>query len=188
MIAILHEGSAKKTADNELLKLLIKELNLNLELVEFFGMGGKDNFFKIDNTNYKLLLDKIREETISKVFFVLDADYVKDNSKYGGYENSKKGIERVIKELGIENISDFYIVCNPEIGEGYLESFILSTIPKKHRQCIKNFLDCSNFKSKDNDKAILRSIYKVGYPNDPFNFSHPNFDELKSKLIKLFED
>ena len=45
MVAILHEGNAKKTADNELLKLLLESLELDETQVKFFGMGSKNNFF-----------------------------------------------------------------------------------------------------------------------------------------------
>jgi hypothetical protein len=44
MVAILHEGNAKKTADNQLLKLLISNLNLDESRVRFFGIGTKSNF------------------------------------------------------------------------------------------------------------------------------------------------
>ncbi|MDQ7086175.1 MAG: hypothetical protein Q9M36_15250 [Sulfurovum sp.] len=49
MVAILHEGNAKKTADNKLLKLLIEKLELNIKEIRFFGLGSKSNFFKEDN-------------------------------------------------------------------------------------------------------------------------------------------
>ena len=38
MIAILHEGNAKKTADNKLIKRLIENLNLNENKVRFFDV------------------------------------------------------------------------------------------------------------------------------------------------------
>ena len=43
--AILHEGKADKSLDNELLKLLIEKLGYNIENIEFFGFGNKSNFF-----------------------------------------------------------------------------------------------------------------------------------------------
>jgi len=49
----------------------------------------------------------------------------------------------------------------------------------------KNFLDCSKFISKDNHKSIINQIYKIGYPNEPYNYEHLNFNELKEKLKKL---
>ena len=187
-VAILHEGNSKKTNDNELLKLLINELNLDIEQVDFFGFGAKSNFFKVDNREYKILLQKIEERTISKVLFVIDADYTQNDSIYGGYNNTKIELEKIIKELKLEDYSDAYITCDPTEQCGYLESLILSTIPQKEKECIETFLECSDFKSKENHKAILNQIYKTAYPKAPFNFSHKNFDELKQKLKNLFKE
>jgi len=187
-VAILHEGNAKKTNDNALLKLLLKELDLPEDTVKFIGVGVKSNFFKKNNDNYKeLLLDVHELQRVSKVLFIVDADYVKTDAVYGGYENTKKELEKVIKELKLKNHSDTYIMCDPTDKCGYLESFILSTIPTEQKECIETFLDCSDFKSKENHKAILNQIYKTAYPKAPFDFSHTNFDELKQKLQTLFE-
>jgi len=188
MVAILHEGNAKKTADNRLIKLLISNLNLDESRVRFFGIGTKSNFFKLDNRSYNELKLEIEERAINKVLFVIDADYQENDSKYGGYNNSKKELEKIIKELELKEISDIYITCDPDNQCGYLESLILSTIPPKQKDCIEDFLECSEFKSKENHKAILNQIYKMGYPNAPYDFSHLNFDELKDKLTKLFEE
>jgi len=187
-VAILHEGNSKKTNDNELVKLLITQLGLNNREVDFFGFGAKSNFFKIDNREYKILLQKIEEQTISKVLFVVDADYIENDSIYGGYNNTKRELEKIIKELKLEKNSDIFITCEPDEQCGYLESLILSSIPKEQKECIETFLECSDFKSKENHKAILNQIYKTAYPKAPFDFSHKNFDELKQKLKNLFEE
>jgi hypothetical protein len=187
-VAILHEGNEKKTHDNELLKLLITKLNLDLNRVTFIGMGNKSNFFKKEFIKYKRLQQHIQREAIEKVLFVIDADYEQNDSRYGGYNNTKKEIQKVIKELKLENYSDIYITCDPLEQCGYLESLILSSIPIKQKECIEIFLECSEFKSKENHKAILNQIYKIAYPNAPFDFSHSNFDKLKTKLKKLFEE
>jgi len=188
MIAILHEGNAKKTADNKLIKLLIEDLKLDEKQVRFFGVGTKSNFFKKDNYSYKELLIDIQEEIISKVLFIIDADYQENDSKYGGYENTKRELEKIIKDLNLQNCSDIYITCNPNIKSGYLESLILSSISKEQKECIESFLDCNEFKSRENHKAILNQIYKIAYPKAPYNFEHPNFDKLKQKLINLFKE
>jgi len=186
-VAILHEGNSRKTHDNELLKLLLEELKLEINKVRFIGMGSKSNFFKIDNTNYKQLLQNIELEEISKVLFIIDADYEENDNTYGGYENTKNELEKIIEKLNIKSNADIFITCDPNDKCGYLESLILSTIPKEQKECIETFLDCSDFKSKENHKAILNQIYKIAYPNAPFDFSHSNFDELKLKLKNLFE-
>ena len=187
-VAILHEGNAKKTHDNELIKLLIEELKFSLDKVKFVGIGTKSNFFKEDNDNYKELLLDIKRKAIKKVLFVVDVDYKQNDTIYGGYTNTKIELEKTINQLGLDGISDIYITCDPNDKCGYLESLILSSIPKEQKECIETFLECSEFKSKENHKSILNQIYKTAYPNAPFDFSHKNFDELKTKLKNLFEE
>ena len=187
-VAVLHEGNAKKTNDNELLKLLADELNLPLEEIKFIGVGAKSNFFKEDNDNYKELLLDIKRKAIKKVLFVVDADYVENDNIYGGYENTKIELEKTIKELKLEKQSDMYITCDPTAQCGYLESLILSSISREQKECIETFLECSDFKSKENHKAILNQIYKTAYPKAPFDFSHENFNDLKQKLKNLFKE
>ena len=185
-IAILHEGHARNTNDNELLTLLIKAIDLDIERVEFFGFGAKSNFFKIEYKGYKSLQLKIEEEEITKILFVVDADYEKNDTQYGGYENTERMLKAVISDLNLEDYAEIYITCDPEDQCGYLESFILSTIPDTHKACIEHFLHCSEFKSKENHKSILNQIYKMAYPKAPFDFSHQNFNGLKQKLSGLF--
>ena len=187
MYAILHEGNAKKTADNELLKLLIKSLGFEEEKIDFFGMGTKSNFFKSSNDKYKVLLSEIQEDTITKILFITDADYESNDHVYGGFENTQNELNKIIEELDIKNISDIYVTRNPLTNDGYLESLVLSSIPEEQKNCIQNFLDCSEFSTKENHKAILNQIYKIAYPNAPFDFNHKNFDELKQKITKLFK-
>jgi len=184
--AILHEGKANKSEDNNILKLLLKELDLDESKVKFFGFGSKINFLKKDNPRYKELLTEISEDTISKILLVADADYESNDHKYGGFENTKIELNKIVDELGIENISDLYVTRDPKTDDGYMESLIFASIPQKQKECIENFLNCSEFKSKENHKAILNQIYNMAYPNAPFDFNHSSFDELKQKLTNLF--
>lgn len=186
-VAILHEGNTKKTNDNALLKLLLEKLGFSLNNVEFFGMGAKSNFFKSDHPNYRQLKDNIDDEMIKKVLLVIDADYEINDATYGGYENTIKGLQVIIDSLGMTTHSDIYVTCD-ETKCGYLESLLLSTIPYERRECIETFLGCSEFTSKENHKAILYSIYNTAYPNAPFDLEHTNFDPLKEKLKKLFQE
>jgi len=78
-IYILHEGNAKKTNDNLLIRLLIEELNktnakIDLNKIEFHGVGTKSNFFKLDSYP-KNLRDGVETEQIDKVLFIVDADF-----------------------------------------------------------------------------------------------------------------
>ena len=187
-VAILHEGNSKKTHDNELLKLLLADLSLPLTEVKFMGMGAKSNFFNTNDDNYKELQLDINRKAIKQILFVIDADYEKNDSIYGGFENTKMELEKIVKELNLEENSNIYITCDPDEKCGYLESLILSTIPKEQKECINTFLECSNFKSKENHKAILNQIYKTAYPKAPFDFTHKNFDALKQKLKNLLKE
>jgi hypothetical protein len=125
-------------------------------------------------------------ERTEKILFVIDADDVINDAIYGGYENTEKALNGLISQLDFQDISSTHIMCDPITKTGYLESFILSTIPEQQRNCIERFLDCSQFKSKENHKAILNQIYNIAYPNAPYNFAHPHFEELKTKLRELF--
>ena len=188
-VSILHEG---KSIDKDFFKLLYLHLKVTEEelntRVNFIGMGNKSNFFKVDNKNYTLLKEEIKSLRVEKVLFIVDADY-KGDKKYDGYDETLSQITTIQQDLGIAEVSDTFIAydMNSETKEGYLESLILSTLTLEQKECIETFLDCSNFKSKENHKAILNQIYKTASPKAPFNFSHTNFNELKEKLQKLFE-
>jgi hypothetical protein len=182
-IAILCEGKT----DKEFLKLFLKDLGADTTKIVFFVLGNKSNFFKQDNKNYKELLIKINTETVDKILFVLDADSIENDSLYGGYNNTENELNKIISSLKLLNY-DTYIVCDSKTKDGYLESLILSTLNIKQKDCITNFLKCSKFKGKDNHKAIINQIYKQAYPNSPYDFSHQNFNELKTKLKALFNE
>ncbi len=187
-VAILHEGKSDKSLDNQLLKLLITTLKYDIEKVEFFGFGNKSNFFNLDNPKYERLKLQQQEESISKVLFVVDADYEINDKTYGGYKNTLRELKKIRESLNIEDISDVYVTCDSDTKDGYLESLILSSIPQTQKECIETFLECTEFKSKENHKAILNQIYKSAYPDSPYDFKHKNFDDLKMKLTDLFKE
>jgi len=184
-IFILHEGNDKKSADNKLIRLLMTHLKLDLNLVDFRGMGAKSNFFKAEK--YGLLKQAVETDQVKKMLFIVDADDEKNDATYGGFLNTENELNRMIAQMGFDAVSEIFIVCDPATKTGYLESLVLSTIPIQHRNCIASFLACSQFKSKENHKAILNQIYKTAYPDAPYDFSHANFDDLKAKLTGLFE-
>jgi len=124
---------------------------------------------------------------IEKVLLVVDADDMKNDIVYGGFENTQSALNAIIKQLGLEAVSRPYIMCDPATKTGYLESFILSTIPVAQRNCIEGFLECSQFKSKENHKAILNQIYKLAYPNAPYDFEHHHFEITENRINNLFK-
>lgn len=178
-VAIVCEGKNDKT----FLQAFIKHLNLTIE-PSFYVLKGKSLLFDATDVQYQELKNAVVAEP-HKLLFVVDADDVKNDAGCGGFENTQQALNQVIAELGFEGVSSTYIMCDPMTQVGYLESLILSTISEQQKNCIQGFLDCSEFKSKENHKAILNSIYKTAYPNAPFNFTHPNFVELKNKLEYL---
>lgn len=182
-LIIFHEG---KSIDKSFFELLISALGKDSEKIEFYGMGGKSNFFKKNNINYSNMLLEIDE--VDKILFIIDSDY-ETEKKFGGYDNTLKEIEIIQNELNIKEISDTFIAYdkNSENKEGYLESLILSSLTDEQNDCIQTFLEkCPEFKGKNSHKSIFNIIYKNAYPNKPFNFEHPNFDELREKLKNLF--
>ena len=90
-----------------------------------------------------------------------------------GHTNTN--LKTILFDFKLHSISDFYISCNPVKKIGNIESLLLSTIPKEQKECIDAFLECSEFKAKGNDKALLGQIYKLAYPNTPYTFQHKYF-------------
>lgn len=190
-VSILHEG---KSIDKSFFELLYFHLGIDKEVldkrVNFIGMGNKSNFFKIENQNYKLLIEEIKREFVEKVLFVVDADY-EGNKKHDRYEDTLEAITIIQKELNIQYVSDTFIAfdMNSEKKEGYSESLILSTLSDEENDCVKSFLEkCPEFRGKDSHKSIFNVVYKNAYPHAPYNFEHPYFDELKQKLKNLFKE
>jgi hypothetical protein len=177
MVALLHEG---KSIDKSFFQLLLDDLKLNTSQINFYGMGSKNNFFNKEHSQYEALQLAIKEEEITKLLFIIDADE--------SFELTEVKLLTIIDELQISEISHYYIACDPITKEGYLESLILSSLSEEQKTCINDFLTCSDFKAKTHDKSIFNIIYKNAYPNAPFDFSHSNFAPLKEKLINLFNE
>ena len=81
-LAIFHEGNAKPNHDNHLITLLMQHLELDVSLIDFYGMGSKSNFFKINNVRYKTLLPRINAGQVKKVLFIVDADDERNDAVY----------------------------------------------------------------------------------------------------------
>lgn len=181
-VAIVCEGKS----DFEFLTELICHLGFNEKNAIPYRFSGKSFVLDATHKKYKDLKNEIDNDQIEKILFVVDSDSEKSDPKHNGYENTQIALDSIIESLGFTAISHTYIMCDPMTRKGYLESLILSTIPEKQRNCIACFLACSEFKSKEHHKAILNDIYRLAYPNAPYNFEHTHFDELKTKLKNLF--
>lgn len=181
-VAILCEGRN----DKKFFESLINHLDVGKNQTNFYVLGGKSKFFDINNSQYKDLKLEIDSGQIDKVLFVIDADNITNDAIYGGYEKTEIALNKIIEQLDIKKVSLSYIMCDPATKIGYLESFILSTIPNTQRNCIECFLECSQFPSKENHKAILNQIYNIAYPHSPYDFKHTHFDLLKTALANLY--
>lgn len=188
-IAVIHEDNGHKDLVTSLIEHLnsVENLQLDSNLVAFSSVGSKSNFFKLDEQAYRILLPRIKAGVVRKVLFIVDADYVKDNIRYGGIQNTKDELNKITTELGIQDIAQIYVLHNPNSEEGLLESMLLATLPVAQRNCIECFINCSKIKPKNFYKTIIKNLHKTAYPDESYyNFGHPHFNELKQKLINLF--
>lgn len=182
-VAIVCEGKN----DRDFLEEIINHhFGSDIKNISFYIFRGKSDLLQATHQRYENLQNLINAGQIKRVLFVVDADNRQNDNIFGGYENTKTSLNNTIEQLGLISISQTYIMCDPETKVGYLESLILSTIPEQQKNCIERFLECSQFKSKENHKAILNQIYNMAYPDAPYDFKHPHFDELKTKLTQLF--
>ena len=183
MVRIVCEGSG----DRKFLKLLLKHLGIDSSDNNFEKMNGKSFLLDNSDSRYEKLQEQIDIGKIEKLLFILDADCIENDAKNGGYDNSEKAIVKLIEDLAIKDLSDYFISCNPETKIGYIESLVLSTIPKEHKECIETFLKCTEPKDRKEDKFIIQTIYSQYYPNSGYNFEHENFKPLIITLKKLFK-
>lgn len=184
MVKIVCEGKSDKNKIKEMLDFL--EIDSSDDT--FIIMGNKSTIFKENDDRYKTLLTLIQAQKVEKILFIVDADYKKDNSIYGGYNNTKSALESLIKNLNIKDISDFYISCNPFSKDGYLESLLLSTVDENLKKCYDEFLDCIEFEEKNNHKYIMEQLHKITSPKKPYDLTHNNFMEFRDKLSLLFKN
>ena len=70
MVKIICEGKTDKNKIGELLEFL----NIPYSDDNFIVMGNKSNFFKLNSSEYKTLLQLIKVDKIEKVLFIIDAD------------------------------------------------------------------------------------------------------------------
>ena len=180
MVRIFCEGSDDKT----FLRLLLNDLKKSQNIIGFENfdsvikiMGGKSNL--LDKESYQTLNKQVGKQ-IQKVLFIFDCDFEEDDRVCGGMQNSIDAIESLIKKLDWKIEVDYYIFNKN------LDYFIIDTLDKKD-----NFLSCEecfNLKELNKNRKILTCIYKSLYPKEPFDFTHQNFNQLKTKLKNLFKD
>jgi hypothetical protein len=181
MVKIVCEGKTDKKKIKEILEFLqIKYTDDN-----FIVAGNKPNLLNKDLVEYKILKQQIDNEIVQKILFLVDVDFEKNDKTYG-YKNTEIRINKLRNDLEVEEISDYYLLCDPEIKEGYLESLLLSTISNEVKECFEQLIECKELNAKYTHKNILEEFYRISRPNSPYNFTHPNFKDLKQKLTNLF--
>jgi hypothetical protein len=181
MVRIICEG-----VDDEIfIKLLLRSLKIKDNNYNFDkhlqNTNGKSHLLKTSTYDDNLLNQEIGKN-VEKVLFIFDADFEEDNKKDGGLEKSKIAIESLIKELNWNVKTDYYIF------DKNLDDFIIKTLDEKQQKCFYNFDECLDIEVKNKNKKISTCIYKKLYPQDPYDFSHSNFDTLKQKLTNLFNE
>ena len=184
MVKILCEGKS----DIKNLKNLLNFLKISFHDEDFLSTNGKSFLLDKDLHEYTILTTKVQEGFIQKILFILDVDDFKNDISFCGIDNTIAKIEALQKDLNIEEISDYYLACDPRTQKGYFESLLLSTVDKEIIKCYKDFRECSELNSKSVDKNILTELHNLTKPEKPYDFEHPNFNKLKTKLKNLFKE
>jgi hypothetical protein len=177
MVRIVCEG----VDDENFIKQLLRHLKVKERGYDFDrhiqNKRCKSELLKSENYQENLSKEIVR---VSKVLFIFDADFEEDNNIDGGLEKSKIAIEYLIKELNWNIETDYYIF------DKNLDDFIIKTLNEEQQKCFKEFDECLNIEVKNKNKKISTCIYKKLYPKTPYDFSHENFDDLKTKLTQIF--
>jgi len=183
MVRIVVEGKS----DRNFLKNFIDFLGFEYRDDNFIVMGNKANLLDPNNHGYTAIKQKIKLGLVDKLLFVGDADSIQNDRVNGGVENTKNALGDLMDSLGVGDFADYYISSIPNTQEGYLEGLLLSTVNDDVKKCYEEFLECSKLNSKDNYKAIMEELHRLTRPDKPYDYDHPNFNELKQKLQTLFE-
>jgi len=178
MVAILFEGKT----DVAFFDTLVRQYQLDKDKVIYKNFEGKDNLFNITHRHYNELEESIKEERISKILIIADADNPKDPNQNRGFDATELKLKETINSLDFNIPIDYYIMCDSN-KEGYLESFLLSVLDKTQIECIDKFKECFDYELSD--KWVYNSFYK--HNKHPFDFNHENFNEVKQKLQTLFK-
>jgi len=150
-------------------------------------MNNKSNFYKSDFVNYKILKQKIKNDEITKLLFILDADNPRENKVFGGKSNTLTKLEELIQNLDFKFEYEIYIVCDKNSNEGYFETLFLSSVNDDLKNCYQKFMECSGFNGKEQTKTIMMKLHELASPQSPYSFEHENFNEIKEFLTNNFK-
>ncbi len=186
MVRIFVEGEDDKKFIIVLLRLFKKNEEVDFGLNDDF-----DDYIQIMGNKSKLLnsaeytnISKQVGKKFKKALFIFDCDFEKDNKKCNGMENSEKCFDTLIENLKwnieIDKKKHLYIFNRN------LDYCIAETIEKKH--CLLEIEQCLDLNELKPNRKPLAALYAIMYPKKPYNLEHQNFNELKTKLIKIFEE
>ena len=182
-VLIICEGGD----DVGLLNRYIKEyLEYAKTTFQIEPMCSKSFLLDAGHSSYSKIKAQVETRQYSKVLFVFDSDFAQNDAQSGGYINSEIKIRSLIQQLGFKGIADYYICCDPITKNGNLEHLLLSSVEQDKRSCIENFIDCIQGMNAESNKKIIFAAYQTIFKEAPYNFDHPNFDELKQKIAWLF--
>ena len=184
MVKIICEG----VGDVKNIKKLLNFLEISFHNEDFLSTNGKSFLLDKDLHEYTILTTKVKEGFVQKILFIIDVDHVENDQTLCGIENTVSKIKTLQSDLGVKEISDYYLACDPITQTGYFESLLLSTVDKDVIKCYEEFRNCSALNSKAVDKNILTELHNLTKPEKPYAFEHPNFKNLKEKLEKLYEE
>jgi len=183
MVRVICEGKS----DVKQIKSILRFLDITFQEHHFIFTNGKSFLLDSSITKYKTLLEHIDNGFVQKILFIVDVDDVENDHSLCGMENTITKIEALQLDLGVKEISDYFLACDPISKKGYFESLLLSTVDKEVIKCYEEFRTCSALNSKAVDKNILTELHNLTKPEKPYDFNHKNFKEIKDKLIDLFK-
>jgi hypothetical protein len=171
MIFIIVEGITDKALVNNILNSINKEEDTDYK---FLGLKGVKSVIEtIESLEQKDIIN-------DRYFAIVDADT--------SFEARKIELE---KAIGDKNI-DFFIFPNNR-DDGDLEDLLLSNIDKENKiiKCFDEYKKCVD--KKIDNKAKLYAYTTLQHNKKPEEYIetwdlNENFDTLKQKLKKLFND
>jgi len=185
MVRIFVEGQDDENIIIKLLQDLAKDKKIpkyqNFSSI-IIRMNNKSKLLNHQEEKYEKTKKQIENKKVKKVLFIFDCDFERDDNRCGGLEKSQQCFEELKSSLNWNIPVDAYIF------DKNLDYFLLETI--NDNECYSNFkdlTDCLGVEQLKPNKKPIANLYRDLYPKEPFDFSHPNFDELKEKLINLFK-
>ena len=182
MVAILHEGGSDK---RNIINIL-NYLDITYTDNNFYKMTNKSSFYDPEHKVYKTLKQNIENGKISKVLFILDADYEDDQKTTGGKAKTISSLESIISQLSLTCEYEIFVVCEPSLDEGYFETLLLSSVDTKIKECYEEFNICTGLNKEEDVKKTMGKLYQLTSPKKPYSYEHENFTPLKDTLTKLF--